>query len=150
MAKGLHPHHHSNSPITWLPRSWPPVQFPGQCHRGFQTHILRSTGPCASGKGGKGGAARPLALPHVPRAPTGLSLTVLVGPAKTEVHRPGASARVPCTPTHTHSHPGWGKALGTVQGAGSLELTLLLAWGSLSHPEPEDDCASVFARAEIS
>lgn len=36
------------------------------------------------------------------------------------------------------------------QGAGSLELTLLLAWGSLSHLEPKDDHVSVFGQAQIS
>ena len=56
MAKGLHPHHHSDSPIALSPQTLPlcHFQFPGQGHRVFQIHVLRRRGPLESGNQRRG------------------------------------------------------------------------------------------------
>lgn len=104
-AEGLYPHHHSNSPMALSPQTSLPVQFPGQGHRGFQTHTLKSRGPeSGSQRRGVGSLATRIVTcaqsAHrlsLPSWPVSCSLSWRSGPSQAEAHRL-ASAWEPCAP----------------------------------------------------
>lgn len=105
-AKGLCPHHHSNSPMALSPKTSPPVQFPGQGHRGFQTHMLKSRGPRVWEPEERSGQLGHWHCHMCPECPQALSLPSWLvscslswnsGPSQAEAHRPGA-AWEPCAP----------------------------------------------------
>lgn len=124
MAKGLHSHHHSNSPLSLSPQTSPPVQFPGQCHRGFQSHVLRNRGPVSLERRGEGAGSLATGIPTRDQSTHKLYWWAQPEPRPTD---PGPGlGTCAFTPAHTQC----GKALG-------MELTLLLAQGPLNHAEPK-------------